>query len=102
MRFSRPGKRSTPEPVGAFPTDASVYGVRDMAGGIREWTADPDYDGDSSRHPVRGGSWATTRRNCRLATRVGIEPWYVSTNYGFRLAHSLQGDDQSLSVVHLS
>jgi eukaryotic-like serine/threonine-protein kinase len=28
------------EPVGTFPTDSSPYGVRDMAGGVREWMGD--------------------------------------------------------------
>jgi len=39
MRESRPGF-CQPEPVGAFPVDESVYGVRDMAGGMRQWVAD--------------------------------------------------------------
>ncbi len=89
MRESRPGNRPKPEPVGAFSADVSVYGLRDAAGGIREWTADAHYDGDPARHPVRGGSWVTIEANCRLATRIGLEPWYVSTNYGFRLARSV-------------
>jgi serine/threonine-protein kinase len=40
MRNSRPG-RPRPEPVGAFRSDLSVYGVRDTAGGVR-MTGPPD------------------------------------------------------------
>ncbi len=38
FRESRP-EASQPEPVGAFPLDASPYGVRDLAGGVGDWTA---------------------------------------------------------------
>jgi hypothetical protein len=36
MRDSR-ASVAQPEPVGSFPTDESPYGVRDVAGGMREW-----------------------------------------------------------------
>ncbi len=32
---------SQPEPVGAFPLDVSPYGVRDMVGGVQDWTSTP-------------------------------------------------------------
>ncbi len=88
MRLSRPGN-AKPEAVGAFPTDVSVYGVRDVAGGTREWCDDTSYKGDPSRRPVRGGSWASEPRTCRLASRMGLEPWYVVTSYGLRLVRDL-------------
>ena len=39
MRESRP-HAPQPEPIGTFPTDESPYGVRDMAGCMREWVGD--------------------------------------------------------------
>ncbi len=63
--------------------------VRDLAGGIREWCGDPTFDGRETGRPVKGGSWGSEPRTCRLATRMGLEPWYVVTTYGFRLAQVL-------------
>ena len=84
MHDSRAG-RPQPEPVGAYPTDVSVYGVRDMAGTSREWCGDPDFHGDLERRPVRGGSWYSMEPVCRCASRFGNEPWVVYTTHGFRL-----------------
>ena len=84
MRDSRPG-RSMLEPVGAFPADVSVYGVRDMAGGNRDWCGEDHFSGETSRRPVRGGSWYSSARLCRVTNRVGNEPWAVLSNYGFRV-----------------
>lgn len=85
MRSSRPG-RTQPEPVGTFEADASPYGVRDLAGSMRDWCGDTTYDGDASRRPVRGGSCISLARDCRSAYRYGIEPWNVFAGNGFRLA----------------
>ena len=87
MRDSRSG-RPLPEPVGAFSTDVSPYGVRDLAGGMRDWCGDVDFGGEPSRRPVRAGAWSTNARNCRSASRGGNQPWYVSTSYSFRLARA--------------
>ena len=87
MRASRPG-RPQPEVVGAFPTDISPYGARDLAGGMRDWCGDADYGGDPGRRPVRGGSWNSPARSSRTAYRRGLEPWIVVTNFGFRLARA--------------
>lgn len=88
MRRSRAG-RANPEAVGAFPNDVSVYGVADLAGTIREWCGDEAFDGRDTERPVKGGSWGSEPRTCRAATRMGLEPWYVVTTYGFRLAQDL-------------
>jgi len=81
---SRPG-RPQPESVGSYPTDVSVYGVRDMAGTSREWCGDADFNGDGQRRPVRGGSWYSMPTVCRCASRFANEPWVVYTTHGFRL-----------------
>ncbi len=85
MRHSRPG-RPRPEPVGAFRSDCSVYGVRDTAGGVRDWCADPEYAGDSGRRASRGGSWISVEPSCRSASRCALEAWHVGPLNGFRLA----------------
>ena len=88
MKDSRP-RRPQPEPVGAFVTDVSPYGVRDLAGGMRDWCGEDNYGGDPQRRPVRGGSWFSLARNCRTAFRLGVVPWLVNSYYGFRLARAL-------------
>jgi serine/threonine-protein kinase len=98
LRESRP-EASQPEPVGAFALDESPYGVRDMAGGIGDWTstmvdglpppaiADEGTAADSREAVWRGGAWSVsvhanhTRFTQMLHHRVG---WV-----GFRLALSL-------------
>ena len=84
MRDSRSG-RSTPEPTGSFKTDRSLYGVYELAGGIREWCRDPAFNNDPDRRVVRGGSWNDEVHACRSATRLGVAPWHVAPEIGFRL-----------------
>jgi serine/threonine-protein kinase len=91
MRDSRQG-RPRPEPVGVFEPDRSVFGVRDLAGGIREWCGDTSYGPDATRRPIRGGSWFAYARFCRSAHRNGHEPWFVHSNHGFRVALPLAGE----------
>ncbi len=52
-----PDREPTPESVGAYPADESPYGIRDLAGGAREWCADSDAD-LKGWYSVRGGSWS--------------------------------------------
>jgi serine/threonine-protein kinase len=107
MRESRP-HAPQPEPVGMFPTDESPYGVRDMAGGIREWMGDifgertgeevaaepePAADtprGESSFRRVRSGCWSADSKWARAASRgVGLFSLLRGTGTGFRLAKAL-------------
>ena len=88
MRLSRPG-RPQAEPVGAYETDCSPYGVRDLAGGMRDFCGDEAYGADRNRRPVRGGSWYSLAGSCRTTHRGGREPWSVNTVHGFRLARPL-------------
>lgn len=88
MEQSRPG-RPQPEVVGAFPLDTSPYGVRDLAGGVREWCAEDRYENDVRRRPVRGGCWAGSERLSRVASRYGFEADVVHGYIGFRLVRRL-------------
>jgi serine/threonine-protein kinase len=107
MRESRPYPQQ-PEPVGTFPTDESPYGVRDMAGCIREWVGDvfgeqsseqllvePEPPpgtprGDSSLRRVRGGGWQVDGKWARAASRgAGFFALTRGTGTGFRCAKTL-------------
>jgi serine/threonine protein kinase/formylglycine-generating enzyme required for sulfatase activity len=80
MRDSRADGPS-PEPVGTFPADESPYGVRDMAGGARDWTSSV---WAGTMKIVRGGAWNVTSLFCRLGFRNGYLPNDVYTNVGIR------------------
>jgi serine/threonine-protein kinase len=93
------------EPVGAFRLDESPYGVRDLAGGVGDWTSTfvdggeapaADAEGtaaDERQAYWRGGTWSSTapiaamRYSQMLRHRVG---WV-----GFRLAMSLDAEGSS-------
>lgn len=85
MRVSRAG-RAQPEPVGAFEHDVSVYGVRDLAGSMREWVAGVGSAEDRRR--IRGGSWYATEQGCEATHRIEAARWTVNSNLGFRVAMS--------------
>lgn len=89
MSESRAGTPK-PEPVGNFPTDCSPYGVRDMAGNIREWCGDLTFDNDPKRRVVRGGAWLGSARLCRAANRFGFTPVSNVPYIGFRLAENIE------------
>jgi formylglycine-generating enzyme required for sulfatase activity len=109
LRESRP-EASQPELVGAFPCDVSPYGVRDMMGGVQDWTATVVGDrrdaaeADSTTHGIqayiRGGSWTIVhlepligRATYRLVDRAG---WV-----GLRVALDMPGAAASLHVTEL-
>jgi serine/threonine-protein kinase len=87
MESSREG-RPMPEPVGAYPIDESVYGVRDLAGTIMEWTASRFLDDDNLR-TLCGGAWRDPALLCRATWETGASPVSVSLSFGFRLARSV-------------
>lgn len=107
MRESRPYGHQ-PEPIGSFPTDESPYGVRDLAGGVREWVADifgeapssvleaepepsPETQrGESSRRRVRSGNYAADHKWCRAASRSAFNALLRGTGLGFRVAKTLK------------
>ncbi|MBI2898776.1 MAG: SUMF1/EgtB/PvdO family nonheme iron enzyme [Planctomycetes bacterium] len=81
MRDSR--KLPGLEPAGLFPADESPYGVRDMMGGVREWT---DSAAGSGMRALRGGGFAGDEPWCRIAFRGNwADPAGVSVSIGFRL-----------------
>jgi len=92
-KLSRP--RPDPLPVGHSETDISVYGVRDIAGCIRCWCADPIYNGDTTRRPIRGGGWLGGESTARVTNRHGNTPLRVITTLGFRLSRPLPGREQA-------
>ena len=87
MWSSRPGKKGI-EPIGTFPTDESVYGVRDLAGGVQDWV-DAYTDREANIRVRMGGSWRVSAHACRAACRYGWPPEAVYPDLGFRLALSL-------------
>ncbi|MBW2528448.1 MAG: SUMF1/EgtB/PvdO family nonheme iron enzyme, partial [Deltaproteobacteria bacterium] len=90
MGDSRRG-RARPEPVGEFKPDCSIYGVRDVAGSMRDWCGDDSFDDDATLRPVRGGSWNYDPRFCRVGCRLGRPPWRIFAYNGFRVARALPG-----------
>ena len=90
VRYSCPD-RPQPAPIATYPHDTSIYGMRDSAGGMREWCGDPSYAGDDRRRPVRGGGWSSFSTYAHLGHRAGTERWSCFQGIGFRLARSLPG-----------
>jgi len=106
MRESRPYIQQ-PEPVGTFPTDESPYGVRDTAGGMREWVGDvfgersaaelekePEPGADTPRDAsiwrlTRSGSWNADHKWARAASRGRTFALIRGTGLGFRVAKTL-------------
>ena len=106
MRESR-SFTNQPEPIGTFERDESPYGVRDMAGGMREWVGDVFGDrtaeelaadpepaddvarGDSTMRWIRSGSWMTDHKWARAASRGPAMSLTRGTGLTFRLAKSL-------------
>jgi eukaryotic-like serine/threonine-protein kinase len=106
MQGSRPFLAQS-EPVGTFPTDCSPYGVRDMAGGVREWMGDihgertwaeltsepePAPSTERSASPervIRSGNWVSMAEYCRTASRSRFFALMRGAGVGFRVARSL-------------
>ena len=91
--------------VGSLPDGNSPYGVKDMAGNVREWVSDW-YDAEYYRHApdrnpqgpdkkgvvrsIRGGSWHSPASDI-TATARGRGGFALQTHgTGFRCAHSLE------------
>jgi serine/threonine-protein kinase len=77
-----------PEPVGSFPTAASVYEMGDAAGNVWDWT-DSWYDERRSLRVLRGGAWILDSAVLGCALRSRGDSRYRSSSVGFRCARSL-------------
>jgi serine/threonine-protein kinase len=105
MGASHAGPRA-PQQVGSFPTDTSVYGVRGLAGNLRDWCADLIDDGPGVRDgrvvpsvglvpgegqmvATRGGAWTHTEREARAASRGVTHPRVRTVSLGFRVVRSV-------------
>ena len=84
---SRAGEQNprNPEPFGLFPLDEGPYGVRDLSGGMQEWTGTKVGHGDVYRI-LKGGAWGSAASLCRAAPRNANVPRYVYGSRGLRLA----------------
>ena len=82
MRLSAPNPVLTE--VDAYPTDVSPYGIRGLAGGVRDWCA-PEGD----KVIVKGGTYSGDARNGRAASRLLIDCDTRYLNMGFRIVRSL-------------
>ena len=82
MRRSRPGP-PRPWRVADYPVDTSVYGCRDMAGGMREWTSSTFSEGQMV---LRGGTWGDDADDLRCACRSGVQPTFRYSFVSFRIA----------------
>ncbi len=69
--------------VGAASGDTSPYGVRDMAGNVREWTSTLS-PGSSSMAVIKGGAWVDLSINARAAHREYAPKGGLSHIVGFR------------------
>lgn len=87
MRLSRPGQ-FRPEPVGAFPTDVSPFGILDMGGSIAEWTSSA-YRSDPQHASVRGGAWSSRAHRCAASFRGSMNVDHLAADLGFRLVVDL-------------
>jgi serine/threonine protein kinase/formylglycine-generating enzyme required for sulfatase activity len=108
LRESRP-EPSQPEPVGAFPLDESPYGVRDLAGGVGDWTStaadggslpsiadDGTPEADDRQAIWRGASWSiSSPGTMRYSQAVRTRGAWI----GFRVALSLDPETSSSLTV---
>ena len=78
-------------PVGHSGMDESVYGVRDLQGGVSEWCEEP-FEPQGALKAVRGSHWRTSGRRT-LAARDGRAPEGRWDTVGFRAACTLQAPD---------
>ena len=92
------------QPIDSCPEDTSPYGVRGLAGNVRDLCGDLSLDPLLQRGQVmipgleerpravtaKGGSWLDVAPSVRAASRARTQAHHVSAECGFRLARSAQ------------
>ena len=89
MFTSHKGRR-LPVGINTFPIDESVYGVRGMAGGQRDWTNSSwrkswDSEPDENFNVIRGGCWFDPKPVTMTTFRTNYSPIKKDVNTSFRL-----------------
>jgi len=82
--------RSLPFAAGGFEVDESVYGARDMAGCVAEWTSTAEGEEADGRHVFKGGNWLVGGYSCRAAARRVETARWASCEVGLRLVRELE------------
>jgi len=85
-----------PAPLSQFPGDESPFGMRSVAGSVREWTSTPADVG--GRYILRGGSWRAWPDRCRLGARVTGATDLTHRAVGIRLAADIPSADSNESL----
>jgi formylglycine-generating enzyme required for sulfatase activity len=94
---TRESGKKQPDPVFSAGRDVSPYGIKHMAGNVREWVEDvflpyPGSRGSNSKYGrervVRGGSWATDQRAALVYMRGSSNPNLAWQDVGFRCART--------------
>jgi serine/threonine-protein kinase len=85
MSDSRPG-RAEPASIHQFPDDVSPFGVRGLAGNVRDWCLDQV---GQDRRIDRGGFWLGSARESRLADQHDHVVGHRAAEIGFRLARAM-------------
>jgi serine/threonine-protein kinase len=88
--------------VHSFEIDDSIYGVRGMAGNVRDWCFDSfeengpllssvsdEVEGENRFCIVRGGAWTDSAKRCRLDYRYWLPAQERNVCVGFRLVRPL-------------
>ncbi len=87
-----------PKPVGFAEADVNGFGVRDLAGGSRDW-CDGWKTANREMRVQRGGAWWDRPDRARLASRSGWPATSVYGDSGFRLAMSLPPEPAGPGVL---
>jgi formylglycine-generating enzyme required for sulfatase activity/tRNA A-37 threonylcarbamoyl transferase component Bud32 len=91
--------------VNAYPADESPYGIRGLAGNVRDWCInvwkasgpssegarvllDPADPSDPDFRAIRGGAWGSTMANGRAAARFGSRPERWTLAVGLRVTRA--------------
>ncbi len=94
-RNARSAAERFPARPGGQPADESPYGVRDVAGNVRDWVEDawlPPGGGDGTQdHLCMGGSWGLPALHCRADISSALPPSAAYGDLAFRLARDWPG-----------